>query len=66
MPPTNEMADIKIKNEHTFNNWGTFDIIHNGNIYPAKWEQRGDIKKLESNCPSDIYKRVYDYLFDET
>ena len=59
------MADIQIKNEHTFNNWGTFDIIHNDITYPAKWEQRGDNKKLETSAPEEVYKRVYNYLFDE-
>lgn len=58
--------DIEIKNEHTFNNWGSFDIVYNGVIYPAKWEQRGKIKKLETNAPGDVYKRVYNYLFDES
>lgn len=65
MPPTKQMVNIQIKNEHTFNNWGTFDIIHDGETYKAKWEQRGNIKKLETEAPKDIYKRVYNYLFDE-
>ena len=58
------MEDIKIKNEHTFNNCGMFDIVSNGLTYHAKWEQRGNVKKLETNAPEYIYKIVYNYLFD--
>ena len=56
--------DIKIKNEHTCNNCGMFDIVIDGLTYPAKWEQRGNVKKLETNAPEYIYKRVYNYLFN--
>lgn len=59
------MTDIQIRNEHTFNNWGTFDIVHDGIEYPAKWIHRGNTKTLETDAPETVYNRVYDYLFNE-
>ena len=59
------LEEIKIKNEHTFNNWGMFDIVYKDVVYPAKWEHRRNIKKLDTTAPDEVYRRVYNYLFDE-
>lgn len=58
-------VDIEIKNEHTFNNCGSFDIVYQGEIYPTKWSWNGDKKEMISDAPEDVYKIVYNYLFDE-
>ena len=61
----NTSADIKITNEHTFPTWGKFDIIHNNNIYQAEWKKVGKTKTLKTNAPEVVYKRIYNYLFNE-
>ena len=44
-------VDIEIKNEHTFNNCGSFDIVYQGEIYPTKWSWNGDKKRNDKQRP---------------
>ena len=57
------MTDIHIINEHSFRHWGKFDIIYNNKTYTALWWKKE--KRLDTNAPEDVYKRVYNALFDE-
>lgn len=56
------MKDIQIKNAHIFNHGGTFDIEYKGKTYKAKYNQNSE--QLETNAPKEVYKKVYDYLFN--